>query len=335
MNPLVRSLVAVLLGMTVIGSVVLVGAGTAGADDAIEIDVTIDGEDIRDSSSSNPIALDPDEEALMIVTVENISDEDVAIEWIRLAARIFNLVFVATDTYLRGEVIEPDSIVRFEIPLRFFDLGSQATGLLPAEVSVYNTDRDQIGKVTFTLDVEGSIWSVQGGLTIVLLIIAIWSGVLLARAIYKGTLPVNRLMRGLRFAAFGLAVGLFISFAVGVFGIVAPYASVWVPALLIGVLGGFAVGYLWPVRADDEEDEDFDAEAERKTLLLGGVAAWRRSSQKGKATAVVDDDPEASRETQVAGGADPEARRETQVGGEADPESSRKTQLGGDEDNAS
>jgi hypothetical protein len=321
MNTLKRSVVASLLGLTIIGSLLVVGAGPAQAADDIQIEVTIDGNDVRDSSSSDPIELDPDVESLMIVSVENIGDEDVEVEWIRLASRIFNLVFVATDTYLGGEIIEPDSVVRFEIPLRFFDLGSQATGLLPSEVAVYDPNHDELGKVEFTMDVTGSIWSVQGGLTIVLLIIAIWSGILLFLAVYKGTLPVNRLMRGLRFAAFGLSVGLFISFAVGVFGIVAPYPSVWVPALLIGVLGGFAVGYLWPVHADEDDDEEFDAEAERKTMLLGGVAAWRRSSQQGKSTQVVGDDPEASRQTQVS---DPEASRETKMD---DPEDSRKTQM--------
>ena len=299
MKSVLRSLVLVLVGLALVVPIVMLGSGTAHAEDTISIEVTIDGEDVRESSSSNPIKLDPEEESLMIVSVENISEEDVEIEWIRLASRIFNLVFVATDTFLDGEVIEPDTTVRFEIPLRFFDLGSQATGLLPSEVAVYGVDREKLEVVTFTMDVEGSIWSVQGGLTIILLIIAIWSGVLLGRAIWKKTLPANRLMRGLRFAAFGLAVGLFISFAVGVFRIVAPYPSVWVPALLIGVLGGFAVGYLWPVDVDDEDDEDFDPEAERQTMMLGGVAAWRRSSQKGKETAAVTDDPEASRKTQV------------------------------------
>jgi len=330
MHRIIRFAAVALLVVGIVGSLIAFSASPASAADVVEIEVTIDGEDIKESSSSNPVPLDPEEESLMIVSVENVSDEDVEVEWIRLAARVFNLVFVATDTYLDGEVIEPGTTVRFEIPLRFFDLGSQATGLLPSEVAVYNVERDQIGIVTFTMDVEGSIWSVQGGLTIVLLIIAIWSGVLLGRAIWKKTLPANRLMRGFRFAAFGLAVGLFISFAVGVFRIVAPYPSVWIPALLIGVLGGFAAGYIWPVDTEEEDDEEFDAEAERKTMLVGGVAAWRRSSQQGKETAVVSDDPEAARETQVVG-EDAEAARETNVVGE-DAETGRETQTPGDDD---
>jgi len=65
-----------------------------------------------------------------------------------------------------------------------------------------------------------------------------------------------------------------------------------------GTIGGFVVGYLWPVYVE-EEDEEFDPETERKTMLLGGAAAWRRSSQKGKETAAVEDDPEAARKTQL------------------------------------
>lgn len=65
------------------------------------------------------------------------------------------------------------------------------------------------------------------------------------------------------------------------------------------MLGGFAVGYLWPVRDIDEDEEDFDPEVERKTMLLGGAAGWRRSSQKGKETSAISDDPEAARRTQV------------------------------------
>lgn len=282
-----------------VAAVMQLSTGTAHAADAVELEVTIDGVDVTESSSSEPIELDPEVESLMVVSVTNVTDEVVAVDWIRMAAKAFNLTFVATDTFVEGEMIDPGDTVRFELPLRFFDLGSQATGLLPAEVAVYDTDRDQLGSVEFTMDVKGSMWSVQGGLTILLFIVAVWSGLLLARAAWKHTLPANRMMRGLRFAAFGLAVGLFISFAVGVFRIVAPYPSVWVPALLIGVLGGFAVGYLWPVRDIDEDEEDFDPEVERKTMLLGGAAGWRRSSQKGKETSAISDDPEAARRTQV------------------------------------
>lgn len=299
-----RLLLAGLAVCTVGAAVMQLGTGTAHAADQVELEVTIDGVDVTESSSSDPIELDPDVESLMIVSVTNTDDEVIELDWIRLAARAFNLVFVATDTFVEGEMIDPGDTVRFELPLRFFDLGSQATGLLPTEVAVYDTDRNELGTVEFTMDVKGSMWSVQGALTILLLIVAVWSGLLLARAVWKHTLPANRMMRGLRFAAFGLAVGLFISFAVGVFRIVAPYPSVWVPALLIGVLGGFAVGYLWPVRDDDEDDEDFDPEVERQTMLLGGAAAWRRSSQKGKSTSVVDNDPEAARKTQMMGDED-------------------------------
>ena len=39
-------------------------------------------------------------------------DEDVEVEWIRLASRVFNLVFVATDTFVGGEVVLPGQTAR-------------------------------------------------------------------------------------------------------------------------------------------------------------------------------------------------------------------------------
>ena len=62
MHRIIRFAAVALLVVGIVGSLVAFSASPASAADVVEIEVTIDGEDIKESSSSNPIPLDPEEE---------------------------------------------------------------------------------------------------------------------------------------------------------------------------------------------------------------------------------------------------------------------------------
>jgi hypothetical protein len=255
----VGSLIAV-IALTAIG-------GSARAQEApgdeISIDGAIDGERLAESSSNEPISLESDVAAELELDVINRSDIDVDLSRVRLEGRALGVVFVAYDAAVAATVRAGEREV-LEIPLRFYDLDDQATGLLPATLTVFDANGDPLARQDFTIDVRGDLASIVGVFTVVVITATLLGALLLARQIAARRLPANRWHRALQFAPVGLGIGLIFTIALAVLRIAAPYGSVWVPLLVLPTGIAFALGYvapgpLSPEEEDDDEGDDGDA----------------------------------------------------------------------------
>ena len=191
------------------------------------------------------LLLDPSGSSVISVTVHNGTDAVRHVKTIRLSGTALALTFFSYDTTVPFDVPARESVTRGFV-LDLGQLGAQATGLLPTELEVLDTNRDVVGSIGVTGDVRGSMWSVYGvfGLAVFGLTLLAWAGALFALA--RRRLPANRWQRAMRFLPAGVGTGLVAVISLSVLRVVAPSPAAEIPFVLGATAVAFALGYLTP-----------------------------------------------------------------------------------------
>ncbi|WP_461125368.1 hypothetical protein [Saccharothrix stipae] len=252
------------------GDAVTIAAGDSAvlaAGDAVTIDATVDGTPVGEDA----LLLDPSGSSRISVTVHNGSDTVRHVKAIRLSGTALALTFFSYDTTVPFDVPAKQSVTRGFV-LDLGQLGAQATGLLPTELEVLDTNRDVIASIGATGDVRGSMWSVYGvfGLAVFGLTLLAWAGALIALA--RRRLPANRWQRAMRFLPAGVGTGLVAVISLSVLRIMAPSPAAEIPFILGSAAAAFALGYLTPHPAADEVPTDPESTQRITRPLPGGVA---------------------------------------------------------------
>lgn len=238
---------------------VALAAPPASADD-IDIEASINGVDLADASSSDPAELRPGPDNEIVLSATNTTDDEVTVGWLRVTGSVIGVNFLTYETTVGVPVAAGDS-TSVQLPLEFFDLESQATGLVRAELTLYDLDREVVGSTKFIADVRGNATSALGWFALAILLFTLLTIASLAAAVYGRRLRSNRFTRGAQFAALGLGVGLLVTVGLSVVRIAAVPASAWVPLVLLPTIGTFILGYFAPgslseaVRDPDPDDE--------------------------------------------------------------------------------
>lgn len=242
-----------------IGALVLVAHPVpVGADDGIELEAVVDGEALADADFGNPLPLGDELDASVEATVINNGSAPVEIRRIRLEGTAFGVAFLAFDTVLPFTVEAGSSrTIAFELALD--ELKSQATGLLPATLAVYDVTGQKVAAQDFTVEVDGDATSVMGVFAILTGIITLLAVALNAYLIARRKLPPNRIVRGFRFLVPGLGLGLLITLLLAMGRIIPPYETVWPWSVALPAFGSFMLGYLSPGALDLTDDiDEFD-----------------------------------------------------------------------------
>lgn len=252
------------------GLVVVAGLwlGVAGAtpaqaaphdDGDVRVTATVDGRDLTDVGPNNALRLNAEQETVVSVEVENLGDEELVVRSLRIDGKVIGLTFFSYETRIDLRVDPGESGDR-EFVLDLIDLGSQANGLLPARLALFDQDRDLITTQSFPADVRGSFGSVYN---VFGLIIAAITAVLFITAVIALTtqrLSANRWRRGVRFGLPGLGLGLTLTFTLSTLRVLTPSAT-WSGALVV-ILGAalLVVGYFTPTPEphDDESGGNDD-----------------------------------------------------------------------------
>lgn len=241
-------------------------AGAAGTSDkpAEGLDwtaVTVDGSDALAASSSDPLTLEPAEDTLVVLNVENKGDAPATIQNVRLSGEVLGMTFFNYTTRI-DRVIAPETStsVRFTIDLR--ELEGQATGLVPATLTLLDPDRQPLRTTDFAVDVRGSIRSVYGvfGLAVAASTALLFTVLILQLA--SNRLPPNRWNRATRFAVPGLGIGLTLTVTLSVLRLVTPSATAWVTLVLVSAGVAFVIGYFSPTPEPEEVEYEEDEEDE-------------------------------------------------------------------------
>lgn len=226
------------------------GSSPAGAAAQAPLSVTINGQ--RIDNAATPIKVDSTGSLTFKVAVDNQSPVAIDVSGVTFEGHVVGLPVFRCDALLTLSVA-PGTVGEQEFLMDNKCLKDQATGLIPATVTVTDARQAQIGKWEFDLNVNGSLKGIYGLFGIALAAISILSilGGLIGLARHR--LSPNRWSRAMRFAIPGIGLGFTIVFALGALGVATPDATSWVP--IVGatfvVLGIF--GYLSP-GPDQPED---------------------------------------------------------------------------------
>lgn len=215
---------------------------------------TIDGRDLRVADNNHPIRLSPGKIAKARLRITNRGSRSIVVRSARVEGRVIGLTFFSYETALEVRIpARKATSVRFNIDL--VGLRGQATGLLPARLTLVDRDGHTLTGQSFTADVRGSLVSVYGlfGLAVLIFTGLTFTAVLLG--LVRHRLPPNRMRRALRFSVPGFGLGLTVTFTLSAFRIVAPRANLWLPLVIGGGIAGLVVGYLSPTPETGEVEE--------------------------------------------------------------------------------
>ena len=261
----------IVLGLAALLVVVLVTLGLAplaSAADDVTFVVKIDGEDVSQSSGSNPVSIDG--QVPLEVTIENGGSDAVTVSAVRLVGRSIGATVFSSEIAI-GAQLDPGESQTRTIQLDLRGITDQANGLFEGSVQLLDPDRNVIASEDAVWDVKGSMTSLFGLFAIMLLVVTIILTAFSFRDLATGRLSRNRWWRGVRFAFVGLAIGATILVWMSVLRLVAPRAVIAYPLLLVLGIAGFVLGSLSPDPArgiEDEDDDDDEDEMDRSTARI-------------------------------------------------------------------
>lgn len=247
-------LVALLVGLALgTGGV----ASAAGPGNDVTFTATLDGRSVEGIDANDPLKLHPATGVLIDVTAHNAGSQAVEVRSVRLDAHVVGLAFFTYTTRVDLTLPAGGSGERHFL-LDLGDLGGQATGLLPAELTLLAPDRSPLAVRRLPVDVRGNARSVYsvfaigvGAVTLLLLI-----GLLVRLAAHR--LPENRWSRAWRFAIPGAGIGLTLTFTLSALRLVVPSDRASTLLFVGAGLVGFVLGYLSPSQDDDTGRDDLD-----------------------------------------------------------------------------
>jgi hypothetical protein len=226
----------------------------------VVVEAGIDGVQLASASGSHPVRLDPGRAATISLRVRNGGRSPIAVSTVDFSGAVIGLTFFDYQTSVQLSV-QPGQAGEVQFPLDLSGLDGQATGLMPAAMTLLDRSHHRLARTGTVVDVRGSLLSVYGlfGLAVALLTAAILASLLLALARHR--LPDNRWRGAVRFVPLGVGVALFAAFTLSAARLFVPTVAAVVPILAVAMAVTFGLGYLAPAqgRAADPEPAVADA----------------------------------------------------------------------------
>jgi hypothetical protein len=244
-----RRRAAARIAVTLAGAAVAVGTAalpaTAADGDEARWSVTVDGRDPAGATADTAVPLRPGAGAAVRLSVENPGPAPLEVRALRLEGRVLGLTFFSFVSEVPMTVPAGGRSER-NLRIGLEDLRGQATGLVPARLTLLGPGRRSLGTTEFVADVRGSVNSAYGvfGLVVAALTAMFLAG--LALEIARLQLPANRWRRATRFLAAGAGVGLTLTFTSSALRVLSPGAGTWVPLVLTCAGIAFVLGYVTP-----------------------------------------------------------------------------------------
>lgn len=247
---------------------------------AVTLHATINGRDVRSSSASHPVRLQPPVPATVQVTITNKRTSAVNVRRVELTGRVIGLSFFAFDTSV-GLNVPAGATDTLSYSLDLTGLRGQATGLMGGAVTVFDDHGHRVAREGMISDVGGSIFSVYGLFGFALLLLTLLAIVDFALAIARHGLPSNRWRSGMRALTPGVGIGLVIVFTLSAAHIAVPTGSRWLEAAVGFAVVFFVLGYLAPTPADPDDYDELDDGDDAGNLAAAGVAGPRAHAAGG------------------------------------------------------
>ena len=154
--------------------------------------------------------------------------------------------------------VGPHRATHLRYALDLTGLDGQATGLIPATISIANPRHQQLASQSLVTDVQGSLDSVYGLFGLALLVLTALAIIGTAVAIATHRMPPNRWRRGLRMLTPGIGLGLVLVFSLSALRVWVPTPGKWLVVIIVFAVVFFVIGYLTPNPVDEGEDDEDD-----------------------------------------------------------------------------
>jgi hypothetical protein len=222
---------------------------------AVEVSAAIGGRDTDQSSSMNPIRLDPAERPEVALSIVNNTSEPVTVTSVEITGTVVGLTFFAFNSSV-NLTVTPGETAALRYPLDLAGLAGQATGLIHGNVAVRSDDRT-LATLPMVTDVRGSIVSVYGLFGLALVILTVLAVLDTALEIARHRMPANRWRRGMRGLTPGIGIGLILVFTLSATRVWLASPDRWLLISLAFAAIFFVIGYVSPTPESElEEDED-------------------------------------------------------------------------------
>jgi hypothetical protein len=241
-----------------LGAGVLAAPPAAAAGSGVTLAAAIDGHSVAGSSSSHPVKLYPNRPAVIDILVTNYRTRTITVDTVSINGTVAGLTFYAYDTSVHL-LLGSHRATHLRYALDLTGLDGQATGLIPATISIANPRHQQLASQSMVTDVQGSLDSVYGlfGLALLVLTALAIIGVVVSIATHR--MPPNRWRRGLRMLTPGIGLALVLVFSMSALSVWVPTPGTWLTVVLVFAVVFFVLGYLTPnptVEGEDDEDDD-------------------------------------------------------------------------------
>jgi hypothetical protein len=228
----------------------------AAAGTGVSFTAAVNGQPAALSSDAHPAQLNPNALAQVRITVANNGSSPAHISTVRFQGQVMDLSLFSYDTAV-DLVLAPGQTTSLRFPVSMAGVGSQATGLVVATLTLLTPAGTAVASQSIVTNVHGSLHSIYGLFGLAVLVLTVSSLVLALLAMARHTLPQNRWLRALRFLIPGFGIGLVLTFTLSAFGVFTPGPGHWLPLLVVTSVTGLALGYLTPA-PNEEEFDDYD-----------------------------------------------------------------------------
>lgn len=262
------------IALTVTAGILVPGLPAFAAPDrssgSVELASTINGRDVETIDANVPLRLVPVDGADIVLTATNHGTTPLTVRSVRLDGRVFGLTFFKYTTRVDLE-LPPGAQGSRHFLVDLDDLAGQATGLLPARMTVLDGSRDVLGTTDLAVDIRGSVLSLYGvfGIVVAAATLLLLAALLFGLATQR--LPANRWSRATRFLVPGVGLGLTLTFTLSAFRVLTPNPLTWMTLVLVCGVVAFGLGYLSPSPHADDEDaitgEDADGSRHEPDLV--------------------------------------------------------------------
>jgi len=218
--------------------------------------VVVNGQLASTSSDAHPAQIHPAKPVEVRISIPGSQSSTLRIATVRIEGDVLDLPLFSYDTAV-DLVVPPHHSKSLSFPVNMNGVGSQATGLVVATVTLLSPRGTVVGAQSVVTNVHGSISSLYGLFALAVLALTVSSLFFALLAMARHQLSRNRWMRAVRFVIPGFGVGLVLIFTTSVLGVFAPGPGHWLPLLIIASAVGLAGGYLTPA-PNEEEDDDYD-----------------------------------------------------------------------------
>lgn len=226
---------------------------------SLDIDVEVAGTMLIDGEET-PVKLVAAEPTKFRVVASNKGGDPQEVVGLRFEGKVVGI------PVFRCDVLAPFIVPGGETVERAFELEAaclrdQATGLVPASVTVHGPRQVPLQRWYLVLDIEGSLKSIYGLTGIFVVAMTVFALIGLLAALIRQRLPRNRFSRALRFTTVGIGIGFSLVFVLATAAVMVPDAENWIPVVVVPVVVFTIGGYLSPAPHREAEAAAEIAEA--------------------------------------------------------------------------